>query len=229
MKKTATITCLVATAGLAACTPPDPSKIAFPDQSPKALVLMKVEPANVGYVLQLARFNEPEQALDAGSFGGFEPLAVVDPVGTHYVARLLDPGTYVIQDFSQQAAWAVCFNEKTRAFTVAAGDAVFLGDFSPILHLAQLETLARTSGQTLSMNNQIFHYFDNIIPPRLSAPTVNSPDFLAAKQYEAASMPTLHGRLKPVVFRPARFGTGYSLFGQRVCGGYFKDKVKPPG
>ena len=79
-----------------------------------------------------------------------------------------------------------------------------------MLNLLQLSQLAHQSGQLVAHR-----------PPATSA------DFLAAKQYEAASMPPLHGRLQPVVYRPAKFGTGYTLFGERVCGGYFRDKVKP--
>src|SRR6185437_15718138 len=133
----------------------------------------------------------------------------------------------VFQDLVQQQAWAVCFNERSRSFSVHAGDAVFLGDYQPALNLAQLSQFAHQSGQLIAQRSSVFHYFDHIAPPQITAPNATSADFLAAKQYEAASMPSLHGRLQPVVYRPAKFGTGYTLFGERVCGGYFKDKVKP--
>jgi len=53
------------------------------------------------------------------------------------------------------------------------------------------------------------------------------PDFRAAKQYEAASMPSLKGRLQSVQYRPAKFGVGYVRPDQRVCGGLMREDVKP--
>jgi hypothetical protein len=87
--------------------------------------------------------------------------------------------------------------------------------------------LAQESGQLVGNQNSVYHYFDNIIPPQITTPNAASGDFLAAKQYEAASMPTLHGRLQPVVYNGAKFGVGYTLAADRVCGGYFKEKLKP--
>lgn len=212
---------------LTGCANTDPSKISFPETSDKALLLMKTEPASVPYVIQLSSFNEATQAMEASPFSGFEPFDIKDPAVPQYAAILVPPGTYVFQDLAQQHAWAVCFNEHSRSFSVHAGEAVFLGDYHPALNLLQLSQLAHESGQLVAQQSSVFHYFEHIVPPQITTPTSTSADFLAAKQYEAASMPSLHGRLQPVVYRPAKFGTGYTLFGERVCGGYFRDKVKP--
>jgi hypothetical protein len=212
---------------LGACASPDPSKIAFPDTSGKALLLMKAGQAGVPYVVQLAAFNEATQEMVANPFDGFEPFDIKDPQSPHYVAILVPPGSYVFQDLSQQQSWAVCFHDATKSFAVHAGEAVFLGDYHPTINLLQLSQLAHQSGQLLAHQSSVFHYFDHIVPPQVTTPSTTSADFLAAKQYEATSMPSLHGRLQPVVYQPAKFGTGYTLFGDRVCGGYFKEKLKP--
>jgi len=219
--------CVGAALLLAGCANTDPTKISFPETSDKALLLIKTERAGVPYVLQLSSFNEATQAMEANPFSGFEPFANEDPYVPHYLAILVPAGTYVFQDLIQQRAWAVCFNENSRSFSVHAGDAVFLGDYRPEINLLQLSQLAQQSGQLVAQQSSVFHYFEHIVPPQITAPTATSADFLAAKQYEATSMPSLHGRLQPVVYRPAKFGTGYTLFGERICGGYFKDKVKP--
>jgi hypothetical protein len=135
----------------------------------------------------------------------------------------------VFQDVVQQHIWGLCFNNASRAFTVRPNEAVFLGDFKPNVHLVQLEHLAAKHGETtgqpgMSMND----FFDaEILPPQVTPPGPDTPDFLAAKQYEAASMPSLKGRLQPAQYRPAKFGVGYVWTGQRVCGGLGRDDVKP--
>jgi hypothetical protein len=104
-----------------------------------------------------------------------------------------------------------------------------LGQFNPNIHLAQLQSLVKANNDLISSGGNAFYYFDGIIPPQISSPSAESPDFAEAKRYEAVFMPMLHGRLRSINYRPARFGTGRSLDGlKRICGGYYKEKLKPP-
>jgi len=144
-----------------------------------------------------------------------------------YVALVIDPGTYVFQNLSQQGLWAVCFHDDTKSFTVRPGEAVFLGELNPIPNLRQLQSLVAANGDgTVRGNGPLHHYFDGIMFPNITAPTENSADFMRAKEFEAHSMPMLHGRLKPVAYKMARFGTGYAPIGTHICGGYFNEQLK---
>ena len=214
---------LVALSACASST--DPTKILFSENSQQALLLIKVNPAPIGYRLGFAQYKEEDLALDANSFHGFAGIDVVGLRAPQYVALLVDPATYVFQDLAQQNSWAVCFNRETRSFTVKPGEAVFLGELNPVVHLRQLQTLATSNNDLYASQGVLHHYLDGIIPPQITSPTGDSPDFHEAKIYEAGSMPMLHGRLQPVSYKPARFGTGVSLLGDRLCGGYFKEKL----
>jgi hypothetical protein len=214
-------------AGVAGCTvtSTDPTKVALPQGSNKAVVLIEADPTRIGYVLQVSRYDPSKRSLDSSQFEG-RALFQVDPSATPtYLAATLDPGTYVFADLIQQGFWAVCFQDRTLGFTLQPGDVVFLGNFHPGLHLAQLEQLAVQNRQT--QTNTAVHYFDHIVPPQISRPTANSADFLMAKKYEDTSMPALHGRLQPVTYTQANFGIGYALTGDRICGGYFEKEAKP--
>jgi hypothetical protein len=209
---------------LAACAVTrDPTKVDFPDDAGQGLVLLKAGSAPIRYTLNVVEYDEVEQAIDVDTRRGFTVGGSANPA---YVALLLRPGTYVFQDIVQQGSWAVCFNEGTRSFSIKAGEALFLGDLNPVPHLAQLQHLALESGQTEARTGDTYHYFDNIVPPQVTMPSPDSMDFRAAKAFESSAMPMLHGRLKPALYKSARFGTGYTLFGiSRVCGGLYKDKV----
>lgn len=103
------------------------------------------------------------------------------------------------------------------SFAIDTNEALFLGDLRPAQHLRQIESFAKADNQTTSHLADLFDYFDGIIPPQITAPTTNSADFLLAKRYEAASMPTLQGRLKPVAYQPANFSTNDDFLGHRHC------------
>ncbi len=217
---------MVALLALSACAKPDPTRISFPAHSQMSVVLMHVEPARISYVLNLASFDDRTQTLDGVPFNKVITFKVDDPEQLGYVAVVARPGTYVFKELIQQNIWTICFGNETKSFTVHANEAVFLGDFQPNVHLLQVEKLAAEHGDMKGYSGAKIHYFDDeIIPPQITTPGLDTADFLAAKQYETALMPMLQGRLQPVQYHPAIF-RGYALTGARVCGGWIKDEVE---
>jgi hypothetical protein len=215
-------------AALAACSKPDPTRISFGEHPNNAVILMRTGGTGIGYWLKLAVYDDTSHSIATGLWNGSQ-LFKVDPSPVpSYIALTVPPGTYAFQFIEQQNIWSLCFSNRSLAFTVNAGDAVFLGDFDARAHLKQLEELAIKHNEIKSFTGTMNDYFDpEILSPQISAPGPTTPDFLAAKQYEAAAMPSLRGRLQPVRYRPANFGVGYLLTGQRICGGVMKDKAAP--
>jgi len=135
------------------------------------------------------------------------------------------PGTYVYQAVVQQLRWAVCFHENTLSFTVRPGEVALLGSINHALHSNELSERARDSFKTTVGKYDVHHFFDDISPPRVTPPEKDPTLLSRAKAFVESSMPKVRGEVKGAAYSPARFGTGYSLFGQRLCGGYFKQSV----
>jgi hypothetical protein len=106
---------------------------------------------------------------------------------------------------------------------------LFLGAFDPSRHLADLSMNIAAMGQFTSRKNEIFHYFDNITPPQVLPPSQNAELLIRAKAFVGASMPHVHAEVQSAVYTKASFGTGRTLAGQRVCGGYFKENIMERG
>ena len=215
----------VAFACSACATAQDPTKLAFPDNTKEALVLIKVDPSNVPYALHIASYDEANEAIGT-VFSGLHILKPsVSPL-PQYLAMTIDPGVYAFSYMEQQNHWAVCFSEKTQSFAVKPGEAVFLGEFNPRPNLAQLQELVFGSGASLASQYAHYFYFDGVLPPQITNPAEHSADFLQAKTYEAVSMPMLHGRLQPVTYKPATFRNGKTLdHTERRCGGFYLDQA----
>jgi hypothetical protein len=206
---------------LSACATSDPTKIEFSENSQKSLILIKVSPALVDFFVEIGRYNAPDMQLTWSILDGAYSFAGPKPGETQYMARVIEPGTYVFVDLWEQGFWAVCFAGGSKSFTVKPGQAVFLGELNSAVHLSQLGALVREHGDFRATNSDVFHYFDGIIPPQVGTPSSNSPDFQAAKAFEAQFMPMLHGRLEPASYEAAKFPTGFTLGGsKRICGGY---------
>lgn len=211
-------TAFAAVLAVAGCHNTDPTKMDFPDHTNRGLVLLQVEPASVPYSIVLVPYDEVKHEVTLARIGQPAIYIDIDPSTTPtYVARKMEPGTYVIQAVNTQKHWEVCFHDQTRAFAVNTNEALFLGDFRPAQHLAQIESFAKADHQTTSHMTDLYNYFDGIVPPQITAPTTNSADFLLAKRYEAASMPTLQGRLKPAEYQSAHFATNDDILGHRNC------------
>jgi hypothetical protein len=211
-------TAFAAVLAVAGCHNTDPTTIDFPDHTKKGLVLLQVEPASVPYSIILAPYDEATHEVTMSRIAQPPVLIDIDPSATPtYVARKVEPGTYVIQAVNTQKHWEVCFHDRTRSFAINTNEALFLGDFRPAQHLAQIESFAKAGNQTTSRMTELYNYYDDIIPPQLTTPKTDSADFLLAKRYEAASMPTLQGRLKPADYQPAHFATNDDILGHRNC------------
>jgi hypothetical protein len=203
---------------VAGCHNTDPTKIDFPDHTNRGLVLLQVEPASVPYSIVLVPYDEAKHEVTLARIGQPAIYIYIDPsTAPTYVARKMEPGTYAIQAVNTQKHWEVCFHDQTRSFAINTNEALFLGDFRPAQHLRQIESFAKADNQTTSRIADLYDYFDGIVPPQLTTPTTDSADFLLAKRYEAASMPMLLGRLKPVAYQPAHFATSDDFLGHRHC------------
>jgi hypothetical protein len=204
---------------LAGCATTDAQKVSFSGQGQKALVLLALEPEPAPYILHMTPYDEAKQELNAGFLNSGDVLLKVEGSDKPtYIVRVLEPGTYTFSSLSQQRHWGVCFHNDTRSFTVAAGEAVFLGDFQPKRNLAQLEGLAAERDETQARRLQLITYFDDIVPPQITTPSPDSPDFLLAKQYVASSMKAFDGQLRPAIYKPAWFKTiTEDLDGVHVC------------
>jgi len=201
-----------------------------------AVVLLRVDPAQEDFDVNLMAYDEAAQSLgihlftDAIRFHIPGAIQSNGMIGTSYVALVAKPGTYVFQDIVQQHIWGLCFNNSSLAFTLNPGDVVFLGNLNNRVHLGQLQRLAVAHHEVTAPNGAMKDFFDpEILPPQVTRPGLTTPDFLEAKRYEAANMPTSNGRLKPVEYRPAKFGVGYVWTGEKVCGGLMRNDPKPGG
>ena len=187
----------------------DARTITFHDGSNQAYVLVLLGSSQVPYTLRLNHFNPEQNTLNHGVFDTPRDFVGGGSDQSVYVARVVDPGTYVITAVSQQRMWGICFNKNTRQFTIHPGEAVFLGEFMPQKHLEKIQATATESGDTTRSVNNI-EYYDTDISPQITTPGAGTPDFLSAKKYEDQSLPDLHGRLMPVVYKPAQFTTSLS-------------------
>jgi len=206
----ATISAMLALLQLMGCGGSGEARaIGFHEGSNQAYLLVLLGPSPVPYTLRLNHFNPEQNTLNHGVFDTPRDFVGGGSDEPTYVARVIDPGSYVITAVSQQRMWGMCFNKNTRQFTVHPGEAVFLGEFMPQKHLAKIQATASESGDTTRSVNNI-EYYDADIPPQITSPGASTRDFLSAKKYEAQSLPDLHGRLMPVVYKPAQFATSLS-------------------
>lgn len=182
----------------------------FPDGSKDAYLLILMDPSPVPYTLRLNHFDPEGNSLSHGPFSTPRDFDFGPSDEPQYVARVVDPGTYVISAVQQQRMWGACFNKNTRQFTVKPGEALFLGEFRPQAHLAQIQAIAEGTGDLSKSVLNLTYYDENSIPPQITAPKVGTADFLSAQNYEAQSLAYLHGRLQPVVYKPAQYTTSLS-------------------
>jgi len=211
-----------------------PADIAIAADSPGAVLILKapdLPPAptfRTAYRLALQSYDPAEQKMVGGPFGAgalfqARPKDFVDG----YLILEVKPGTYAFQSFSQQDYWALCFNGGSFQFKVRPGEVLYLGAFDAAAHAIELQTLAVSSGRTSTRNSNPVHFFDTVTPPLLAP--ADEAGLAAVAAMMKARMPKTTVAPKAAVLTPARFGTGRDLFGlQRICGGYYQGKAKPP-
>ncbi|UKK83745.1 hypothetical protein L7H23_14380 [Sphingopyxis sp. BSN-002] len=208
----------------------DAARIAVTPASKEALLVIKapaLRPAptfKTAYRLGLSVYDAENQSMKGGPWGGkavFEaqPKKFVDG----YLLLTVKPGTWVFQDFSQQDRWALCFQDGSRQFDVAAGEVVYLGEFDALAHAIELQRIAVMTLRTSTTGFE--HFFENVTPPRLTP--AGEADLDAVRAMLTARSPGTTAPLRAASYTPARFGTGSDLFGlSRVCGGYYTGKAK---
>jgi hypothetical protein len=209
----------------------NPAKIQISAESKDAAIVIKLPSAPAPYEVNFTPYDIEKEQL-TGLFRGLQISVSEEDFEkqidskARFFSHKIKPGTYVLQLISQQGGtWGVCFFESTQAFTVSAGQVLYLGELNSDAHVRQLLQLALAKGQTSAPQGTVYNYFDGIISPTLSTENA-SVDLPNAIEFVKESMPKTS--VKPIAAKilPARFGTGYTLFGQRVCGGYFAKSAK---
>lgn len=207
-------------------------KIAVTPDGDRSLVILKATPLpppfNMasGFHLTFAPYDAQEEAIGGGILGGgFTLLAKPKLFYDGYLVADVRPGTYIFQQFTRQDRWALCYNQESPAFTIKAGEALYLGEFDSRGSLIDLENEVSKSMRFLSTGGSLVHFFD-VAAPRLK-PIVDG-EVAMVQSFVTARMPRTTSPVMPAMFSVGRFGTGKDLFGtNRVCGGYYKGSAKP--
>lgn len=207
-------------------------KIAITPDSDRAVIIIKSQsippPPTMasGFHLTLAAYDTQAESLASGFFGGsYRLLAKPNLFYDGYLVTDIKPGTYIVQEFTRQDRWALCYNNDSRVFTVKAGEALYLGEFDSIGSLRALESEVSKSFRFISVGGKLVHFFD-VAPPQFKP--IAEGEVATVQAFVNARMPRTTAPVKPVEFATGRFGTGSDLFGtNRVCGGYYKGSAKP--
>jgi hypothetical protein len=226
----AAVTCLAAASQ--AWAGQKAEKIAITPDSDRAVIIIKSQsippPPTMasGFHLTFAPYDAQEEAIGGSILGGgFTLLAKPKLFYDGYLVIDIKPGTYIVQQFTRQDRWALCFNEGSRSFTVKPGEALYLGEFDSIGSLLALEGEVNKSFRFLSTGGALVHFFD-VAPPQFRP--IAEGEVEKVQAFVAARMPRTTAPVKAVGFGTGRFGTGSDLFGtNRVCGGYYKGSAKP--
>ncbi|WP_379550657.1 hypothetical protein [Qipengyuania sp. DGS5-3] len=205
-------------------------KIKIEAGSKKAAVIIRapqLKPApgkQTAYRIELQQYHPEEQRV-----GGPGITLKAKPklfYGDDYLVADIEPGIYAFREVSVQDFWAVCFHESSRTFEVKPGQIVFLGNFNAARHVWDVQIKANDSLRTISVNNQLVHFFDNIEPPAISA--ITEEQMNKAVNFANENMPRSTVEPTAANYSEARFGTGSDIFGMtRSCGGWHQGKAKP--
>jgi hypothetical protein len=215
--------CALAAVG---CSAAGPQSLELTSTSSDAVLLLYVSPARVDYTINIVSYDAAAQQTSENPLAGRAAMAVHAIVPPHFVAQKIASGTYAFQSFEQRGAFALCFGGGTLAFTVKPGQVLLLGALDQRKHEDELGQNILAQNDQLSDGLVLHHYFGNISSPQIIDPASDTATMANAKAFVATSMPNVRGEITPAVYRKAVFGTGYSLTGKRLCGGYFKDAAK---
>lgn len=222
------VTIFLAVLGLAGCAA-KPQDIVLTASSAEAVIVMQMLPsADDTYRLKIASFDPNEQRFTTSVLydGAWRKLSAGKTPVAKFITRKVPPGSYAFYTFEKQENWNLCFHRETMYFTVNPGQIVYLGTFDPNFHLAEMSRYVVQHGDTTVKQSRDVFYFDNISPPRITAPDNSEKSLAEVRKYIAAEMPQVRVDVQPVTYIRTKFGTGHSLFAERLCGGYFREDVR---
>lgn len=211
---------------LASCGMPKPGEIELAPQGSDALLLLYTTPTTISYDLRVTNFDPNAKQTTESSLGGWVHLRASSGPMAHFVYAKVSPGTYAIHSFQQQLKWALCFHANTYAFSVSPGQVLYLGAFEAKKHHAELNSQVQTHGNLIAGKYEVHHYFDDVARPHVVQVSQGPGSLAHAQEYVTANMPKVRAKVDLASLQNASFGTGYSLTGQRLCGGYFKGAAK---
>lgn len=208
-----------------------PEQIILTPQSPAALIVLKTDwwqpaPSMLSaFKLVLSTYAEGDEKLTSNMFSG---NALVEAKQKNFVEGYLiaaiKPGRWIIQSYSQQDKWALCFNGSSLQFEVKPGEVLYLGKFDALFHRRQLTIEAVESGRISISGYGFADFFDLPNGPRFES--IDESEMTAVKAMLTHRAPGITAPVNSVTFSPASFGTGSTLFAERKCGGYFNTSAK---
>ncbi|BAV66217.1 hypothetical protein SCLO_1031770 [Sphingobium cloacae] len=211
-----------------------PERMSLSSQSPDAIVVLKTDwwrPApnmQSAFKLTLSTYAAEDGKLTGNMLGGAVLVeAKQKNMVEGYLIVPIKAGRWIVQSYSQQDKWALCFNASSLQFEVGPGEVVYLGKFDALAHRRQLTAQAVGSGKTMISGYGFADFFDLSEGPRFEP--VDDMQVDAVKEMLGRRAPGVTAPVKAVAFGPASFGTGSTLFAERKCGGYFKAGVKKEG
>jgi hypothetical protein len=190
----------------------------------KAVLLLKVNPGPLDYELNLSAFDPDTQTVQNTSFSGYANFHV-NPKQP-FVAQVVTPGTYAYMAFVQQTWWMACYQSSTLSFSVQPGDVIYLGEFNPIPAFAAIGSQAQAKGELTASSRDRHYYFENIPAPSVKLDPNDQQTLATVRDFVRTSMTKVQGTVHAADYKTAKFGNGFSLFGQPVCGGYFKKSAQ---
>ena len=225
MKLVRWIACAAALVSVAACASYDPAKVQLSADSDNAVLLLEVDPvAGADSEFRMARYDEPNKTVLNNSFTGYANFPVVP--GVRYVAQTVTPGTYAVTMVAQQIWWAACMHANSLAFDVKPGEVLYLGRLDPSPQLRYIQIQATSRGELVASQNHPYFYFDNVPALQIDFGPDRESKRTEVETYVKTKMQKVSAPVRLAEYRPAKFGNGYTLFGEHMCTGYFKEKLK---
>ncbi len=211
-----------------------PAQTILASDAKGALIVIKTDwwqPAPLmqsAFKLILSTYASDDGKLTSGMFKGNALIeAKAKNFANGYLIAPIKPGRWVVQSYSQQDKWALCFNAASLQFEVKPGEVVYLGQFDAVAHRDQLTRQAVSSGKISMSTYDFADFFDLPDPPRFAS--VDDAQLANVRQMLAQYAPGVTAPVRAVTFGPATFGTGSTLFAERKCGGYFRKEPRRRG
>ncbi|CAN5338977.1 hypothetical protein BH10PSE4_BH10PSE4_11210 [soil metagenome] len=206
-----------------------PANVVLGSDAPDGLVVFEVATqgpaATTFYQIEGAAYDSAQSRIEGSGYFLMGAGGAPGKPSARYAVARAKPGTYVLTAISHMGTWYDCFNGDTIAFDVTPGAVTFLGELDARPALADIALKL----PSYSMNSQKFYVLDT--PRPAVTPPSALPDWTSdLAVYLKANFPQVSAPLKAATFQPAKFESGRSLFGEKVCYGYFnraKDDPKP--